>query len=153
MLRPASKCPPAAACACRWQRALCTPSGTGCGCEGGTVGVPSPQVPSAWRTVMQDAATMQILLEFYKNTEPPRSSSAMQVRPGSLSAQNQHLNGSRRSLRPGSLSAQNQHLNGNRRTPEAPPDLNPTSTKASSPLFTQPALAMIHPFTRFLIFV
>jgi len=37
------------------------------------------QVPSAWRSVMQDTATMAILLEFYKNAEPPRSSSAMQA--------------------------------------------------------------------------
>lgn len=37
------------------------------------------QVPSAWRSVMQDTATMNILIEFYNNTEPPRSSSAMQA--------------------------------------------------------------------------
>ena len=28
---------------------------------------------------MQDTATMTILIEFYNNTEPPRSSSAMQA--------------------------------------------------------------------------
>ena len=35
---------------------------------------------------------------------------------GELSAQNQHVNGNRRSLRPGSLPARNQHLNGKRRS-------------------------------------
>jgi len=37
------------------------------------------QVPSSWRDVVQDPATMTLLLFFYRNTEPPRSSRAMEA--------------------------------------------------------------------------
>lgn len=36
------------------------------------------QVPNTWRAVIQDPATMQLLLDFYKNTQPPSSSEALQ---------------------------------------------------------------------------
>ncbi|CAM9531901.1 unnamed protein product, partial [Laminaria digitata] len=36
------------------------------------------QVPSAWREVVTDPSTFTSLFEFYKTTEPPRSSQAMQ---------------------------------------------------------------------------
>lgn len=37
------------------------------------------QVPSSWRPVVQDTATMQLFFEFYLNSEPPRSSLALQA--------------------------------------------------------------------------
>lgn len=36
------------------------------------------QVPTAWRSVLQDISTIELLFEFYKTTEPPRSSKAME---------------------------------------------------------------------------
>ncbi|CAM9898423.1 unnamed protein product, partial [Ectocarpus sp. 6 AP-2014] len=36
------------------------------------------QVPSAWRDVVTDSSTFSSLFEFYKTTDPPRSSQAMQ---------------------------------------------------------------------------
>jgi exportin-7 len=36
------------------------------------------QVPNTWRSVVQDPATMTLFLEFYKNTQPPSSSEALQ---------------------------------------------------------------------------
>ncbi|CAM9433151.1 unnamed protein product, partial [Chrysoparadoxa australica] len=36
------------------------------------------QVPSAWREVITDTATMSLLCDFYNTTDPPRSSLAMQ---------------------------------------------------------------------------
>lgn len=37
------------------------------------------QVPTSWRAVLQDSSTIELLFEFYKNTEPPRSSKAMEA--------------------------------------------------------------------------
>lgn len=37
------------------------------------------QVPSSWRPVITDPSTMDLLFEFYKTTEPPRSSKAMEA--------------------------------------------------------------------------
>lgn len=37
------------------------------------------QVPSSWRTILQDTATMELLFEYYLNSEPPRSSLALQA--------------------------------------------------------------------------
>jgi len=37
------------------------------------------QVPSAWRSVIQDPATIELLFDFYTNTAPPRSSRAMEA--------------------------------------------------------------------------
>ena len=37
------------------------------------------QAPTSWRSVLQDPATIELLFDFYANTEPPRSSSAMQA--------------------------------------------------------------------------
>lgn len=39
------------------------------------------QVPSTWRMVVQDPGTMDLLFSFYRSTTPPRSSSALQVKP------------------------------------------------------------------------
>lgn len=36
------------------------------------------QAPNTWRSVVQDPATMTLLLDFYKNTQPPSSSQALQ---------------------------------------------------------------------------
>lgn len=40
------------------------------------------QVPNTWRQAVQDPSTMQLYLDFYKSTEPPSSSEALQVRRG-----------------------------------------------------------------------
>ncbi|EED92291.1 hypothetical protein THAPSDRAFT_34505 [Thalassiosira pseudonana CCMP1335] len=37
------------------------------------------QAPSAWRPVLQDPGTTELLLDFYANTDPPRSSKAMEA--------------------------------------------------------------------------
>lgn len=37
------------------------------------------QVPTSWRTVLQDPSTLELLFDFYANTEPPRSSRAMEA--------------------------------------------------------------------------
>jgi exportin-7 len=37
------------------------------------------QAPSNWRPVLQDPATTELLLDFYANTDPPRSSKAMEA--------------------------------------------------------------------------
>jgi len=37
------------------------------------------QVPSAWRSVIQDPATVELLFDFYTNTDPPRSAKAMEA--------------------------------------------------------------------------
>ena len=37
------------------------------------------QVPSSWRPAIQDTTTMQLLFDFYHNSEPPRSSMALQA--------------------------------------------------------------------------
>ena len=37
------------------------------------------QAPTSWRTVLQDATTIEMLFEFYSKTEPPRSSKAMEA--------------------------------------------------------------------------
>ncbi|CAN0191012.1 unnamed protein product, partial [Phaeothamnion confervicola] len=37
------------------------------------------QVPSTWRDVVTDPATMTLLFDLYRTTEPPRSSLAMQA--------------------------------------------------------------------------
>ena len=37
------------------------------------------QAPSNWRPVLQDPATIELLLDFYANTEPPRSNKAMEA--------------------------------------------------------------------------
>lgn len=37
------------------------------------------QVPSAWRDVVTDPSTFSSLFEFYKTTDPPRSSQVSQV--------------------------------------------------------------------------
>jgi len=37
------------------------------------------QAPSSWRPVLQDPSTLEMLFYFYKNTEPPRSSKAMEA--------------------------------------------------------------------------
>jgi exportin-7 len=36
------------------------------------------QVPNTWRSVIQDPATMTLLLDFYKSTQPPSSKEALQ---------------------------------------------------------------------------
>jgi exportin-7 len=37
------------------------------------------QAPTSWRTVLQDPATTDLLFDFYANTDPPRSSKAMEA--------------------------------------------------------------------------
>jgi len=37
------------------------------------------QAPTAWRTVLQDPSTLQLLFDFYANTTPPQSSRAMEA--------------------------------------------------------------------------
>lgn len=37
------------------------------------------QVPSAWRSIIQDISTLQLFFDFYLNTEPPRSSTALEA--------------------------------------------------------------------------
>lgn len=37
------------------------------------------QAPTSWRNVLQDPATIEMLFEFYANTDPPRSSKAMEA--------------------------------------------------------------------------
>jgi exportin-7 len=37
------------------------------------------QAPTSWRTVLQDPTTLELLFDFYANTEPPRSSRAMEA--------------------------------------------------------------------------
>ena len=37
------------------------------------------QVPSSWRPAIQETTTMQLLFDFYSNTDPPRSSMALQA--------------------------------------------------------------------------
>lgn len=37
------------------------------------------QAPTSWRTVLQDPATIELLFDFYKKTEPPQSSKAMEA--------------------------------------------------------------------------
>lgn len=37
------------------------------------------QVPSSWRPLIQDTATMRLLFDFYASTEPPRSNMALQA--------------------------------------------------------------------------
>ena len=37
------------------------------------------QVPSNWKPVIQDPATIELLLDFYANADPPRSSKAMEA--------------------------------------------------------------------------
>lgn len=37
------------------------------------------QAPTSWRSVLQDSSTIELLFEFYKTTEPPRSSKAMEA--------------------------------------------------------------------------
>lgn len=37
------------------------------------------QAPTSWRNVLQDSATIEMLFEFYANTDPPRSSKAMEA--------------------------------------------------------------------------
>ena len=37
------------------------------------------QVPSTWRPIVQDTLTMQLFFDFYLNTEPPRSSQALEA--------------------------------------------------------------------------
>jgi len=37
------------------------------------------QAPTSWRSVLQDPATIELLFDFYANTEPPRSSKAMEA--------------------------------------------------------------------------
>mmetsp|Transcript_22610 Transcript_22610/g.49084 ORF Transcript_22610/g.49084 Transcript_22610/m.49084 type:complete len:1118 (-) Transcript_22610:1693-5046(-) len=37
------------------------------------------QAPTSWRNVLQDPATIELLFEFYANTEPPRSSKSMEA--------------------------------------------------------------------------
>jgi exportin-7 len=37
------------------------------------------QVPSSWRPIVQDTLTMQLFFDFYLNTEPPRSSQALEA--------------------------------------------------------------------------
>jgi exportin-7 len=37
------------------------------------------QAPTSWRSVLQDSSTIELLFEFYKNTEPPRSNKAMEA--------------------------------------------------------------------------
>eukprot|EP00978_Attheya_sp_CCMP212_P036794 scaffold169478_cov55-Attheya_sp.AAC.2 len=37
------------------------------------------QAPTAWRTFLQDGGTLELLFDFYANTEPPRSSKAMEA--------------------------------------------------------------------------
>ena len=43
----------------------------------------SRQVPSTWRPVIEDSATLQLFLEFYSATKPPLSNMALEclVRP------------------------------------------------------------------------
>lgn len=44
------------------------------------------QVPNTWRAVIQEPATMQLYLDFYKSTQPPSSSEALQVRPSCIAS-------------------------------------------------------------------
>jgi len=37
------------------------------------------QAPTSWRTVLQEPSTLELLFDFYANTEPPRSSRAMEA--------------------------------------------------------------------------
>ena len=37
------------------------------------------QAPTSWRNVLQDPGTIEMLFEFYANTDPPRSSKAMEA--------------------------------------------------------------------------
>jgi exportin-7 len=37
------------------------------------------QVPSSWRTIVQDISTMQLFFDYYNFTEPPRSNAALEV--------------------------------------------------------------------------
>lgn len=37
------------------------------------------QAPTSWRSVLQDSSTIELLFDFYKNTEPPRSNKAMEA--------------------------------------------------------------------------
>ena len=37
------------------------------------------QVPSAWRSVIQDPATIKLLVDFYAKAEPPRSDKGMEA--------------------------------------------------------------------------
>lgn len=37
------------------------------------------QAPTSWRPILQDSTTIELLFEFYKNTEPPRSSKSMEA--------------------------------------------------------------------------
>lgn len=37
------------------------------------------QAPTSWRTVLQDPSTLELLFDFYANTEPPRSARAMEA--------------------------------------------------------------------------
>ena len=37
------------------------------------------QVPTSWRNVLQRPDTIEMLFEFYANTDPPRSSKAMEA--------------------------------------------------------------------------
>ena len=37
------------------------------------------QAPTSWRPLMQDSATTDLFFDFYVNTEPPRSSKAMEA--------------------------------------------------------------------------
>mmetsp|Transcript_10850 Transcript_10850/g.16184 ORF Transcript_10850/g.16184 Transcript_10850/m.16184 type:complete len:1123 (-) Transcript_10850:312-3680(-) len=37
------------------------------------------QIPSSWAVIVQDPATLELLFDFYANTDPPRSSKAMEA--------------------------------------------------------------------------
>jgi exportin-7 len=37
------------------------------------------QAPTSWRPLLQDPATTELFFEFYANTDPPRSSKAMEA--------------------------------------------------------------------------
>mmetsp|Transcript_32480 Transcript_32480/g.37607 ORF Transcript_32480/g.37607 Transcript_32480/m.37607 type:complete len:1135 (+) Transcript_32480:435-3839(+) len=37
------------------------------------------QAPTSWRTVLQDPTTLELLFDFYANTQPPRSSKSMEA--------------------------------------------------------------------------
>ena len=37
------------------------------------------QAPTSWRPILQDSTTIELLFEFYKNTQPPRSSKSMEA--------------------------------------------------------------------------
>ena len=47
-------------------------------CSGALQHCITAQVPSTWRPLIEDSSTLQLLLDFYKSTKPPLSSSALE---------------------------------------------------------------------------